>query len=219
MDISAWTALIGVALGSGGFSALGGYLLSGRNERKRDERAAGREREALREKQAEEARTFQRDTLLELHDLLYKINRTTGRSIAADSQRHSETGRYGRDSLPDDLSGQFSELIAGINRLRVRIFDAELRDLTQRYTATLITALNPAMGHGYRRYDGDDDRERYQAQHEMMGSTRLWAQLEEKLGAAIRAQFPGSDVAPVVGQDPGPKAAVLTELHPRSPAA
>jgi hypothetical protein len=49
-----------VVLGSGGFSALAGYLLAGRNERKRDDRAARRKKDALREKQADEGRLFQR---------------------------------------------------------------------------------------------------------------------------------------------------------------
>jgi hypothetical protein len=47
-------------------------------------------------------------------------------------------------------------LTAAINRLRVRIFDKELRDLVRQYTSELIAALNPAQANGLMRQDGDD---------------------------------------------------------------
>jgi hypothetical protein len=214
MDATTWIALVSGIVGGSGISGLGGYILAGRNERNRDERAAEREREALGDKQADEARTFQRDTLLELHDLLYKMNRNAGKSIFADSQRHKETGRYGRDPLPDDLSEQSTELIAAINRLRVRVFDPELRDSVQRYKEMVIRAMDPLLGS---RHDGDDDRVRQLARQEMDAAMLTWLQLEDRIGAAIRAQFPGSDVAQLGGLVPGQRPP--SSANGRRPAA
>jgi hypothetical protein len=200
LDATAWIALVSGIVGGGGVSGFVGYMLAGRNERKRDERMAERERDALRDKQADEARTFQRDTLLELHDLLYKMNRNAGKSIFADTMRHRETGRYGRDRLPDDLSEQFTELIAATNRLRVRVFDPELRDLVLRYREMVTRALDPRLGN---RQDGDDDRVRELARREMDAAMAAWIQLEDKLGVAIRAQFPAAQLGGLVpGQRP-----------------
>ncbi len=202
MNASNIVTLIVGLVGGGGVSALLGYILGGRNELKRDERAASRELTALRERQGDDARTFQRDTLLEIHDLLYKINRMTGRMRSQDSQVFAKTRRYGRDPMPGGWSDEHSELVTAINRLRVRIFDPELRDLIYSYTSLLISALSP----GQRRVDGDD-----YAVYRMSGkldaeSTLMWADLENRLGTAIRAQFPGSDVAesPIPIQTPVP---------------
>ncbi len=198
MDTSTWVALGAVVLGSGGFSALAGYLLAGRNERKRDDRAAEREKEALQEKQADEGRIFQRDTLLELHDLLYKLNRVTGRSQFLDETRYRETGRYARDLLPEELSDRFTELITSINRVRVRIFDRELRDLVDQYVTTII---QHSVSRGNRQ-SGDDEREFRRVKRESIRSSAQWEPLEENLGAAIRSQFPGSDLTPRAGLSP-----------------
>jgi hypothetical protein len=130
MSTQTWIAIVAVILGSGGLSALGGYLLAGRNEEKRDERAAQRDREALRERQKDEGRVFQRDTLLEIHDLLYRLNRNAGRSRHIDEMRYRETGKYGRELSPDDLSDEFSELVGSVNRLRVRIFDRDICEIS-----------------------------------------------------------------------------------------
>lgn len=189
MSASAWIAIAGAIIGSGGISALGGYLLSGRNERKRDVRAAARERETLRERRADEGRVFQRDTLLEMHDLLYKLNRNAGRSQDADETRYHGTGRYGRDPLPGNLSDEFTELTTSINRLRVRIFDPELRDLVEKYTSTVIKASI----HGPRRV-GDDAEKLARVQGIERDILSQYVHLEPVLGASIRSQFPGSDL-------------------------
>jgi hypothetical protein len=196
MSTETWIAIVGVILGSGGLSALGGYLLAGRNERKKDERAAGRDRDALRERQADEGRVFQRDTLLEIHDLLYKMNRNSGRSQHIDEMRYRETGKYGRGQLPDDLSDEFSELVGGINRLRVRVFDRDVRDLIDRYTKTVISS---SISGGQRR-EGDDAEVQARAKRIQMQILDQWGPLEEALGALIRSQFPGSDLAPLDGR-------------------
>jgi hypothetical protein len=152
LSASNWITLVAAIFGSGGISALGGYLLSGRNERKRDDRQEDRERRGTREKQGDEARTFQRDTLLELHDLLYKLNRNAGASQHIDEMRYRSTGLYGRDLLPEELSDGFTFLITSINKLRVRIFDPELRTLIEQYTNAVIAVASADSN----RKEGDD---------------------------------------------------------------
>jgi hypothetical protein len=203
MDTSTWIAFVGAVLGSGGISALGGYLLAGRNERKRDERAAEREREARREKQADEARTFQRDTLLELHDQLYKLNRHQGKIQHIDEMRYRETGRYKRGTMPGGLSDGFTELVTNINRLRVRVFDPELREAIDKYMSMVISLI---FGSALRE-EGDDAEQHTRAGRIDIDITNQYPELEEQLGAAIRSQFPGSDLAP--SAQPGSGAASL----------
>lgn len=178
--------LVAAILGSGGVSGLSGYLLAGRNDQKRDDRMAERERQALRDRRLDDARVFQRDTLLELHDTLYKLNRVTGRSSHLDEMHYRNTGRYGRDPIfPEDLDEKFTELLGAVNRLRVRVFDQELRDLVEQYRESLIRMVR----HGSRT-EGDDSRVRDRARQDEVKSLDLYGQLEEKLGAMIRAQFP-----------------------------
>jgi hypothetical protein len=170
----------------GTVSGLSGYLLAGRNEQKRDDRMAARDRQALRDRRMDDARVFQRDTLLELHDTLYKLNRVVGRTNHLDEMHYRQTGRYGRDPiLPEDLDEKFTELLATVNRLRVRVFDEELRGLIGQYRESLIRG-----GLHGRRTEGDDAETRARAKREEKKSLDLYGRLEEKLGAMIRAQFP-----------------------------
>ncbi len=104
MDATAIVALVVGIIGAGGITSVIGFALGDRNERKKDKRA-------LQARQAEDARTFQRDTLLEIHDLLYKLNRNAGKSEHFEEMRYRETGRYGRDQLPEELSDQFTALL------------------------------------------------------------------------------------------------------------
>jgi hypothetical protein len=214
VDASNIVALIVGLVGGGGLSALLGYILGGRNELKRDDRAASREIAARRERQADDARMFQRDTLLEIHDRLYKINRMTGRMMHQDRQVFAKTRRYARDQMPDGWSDEHSEVLAQINRLRVRIFDPELRDLIYRYTSLLIRALSPRQ----RRVDDDDYAVYTMSQKLDDESTLMWADLENQLGAAIRAQFPGSDVAESLVPIDGPVPAEPAPARREQPA-
>lgn len=189
MDATNWIALVGAIVGSGGFSAFGGYLLAGRNDRKKDERQSEREVKALSEKQAVEGRNFQRETLLELQDLLYSLNRNFGKARHADEMKFRETGRYGRDQLPGSLSDEFTELLTEIHRLRVRIFDPELRNAINDYASMAVDATGVGA-----RQEGDDEDHRREVRRSELRMLNAFGPLEEKLGAAIRSQFPGSDL-------------------------
>ncbi len=128
IDWTAVTAVIGsIATVAGGF---GGYVLAGRNEEARDERADRREtkarRAALAERLEEKRHTFQRDTLLELQDVLLHLTRWRGLVNAQDVKTLKEHGKLFQ--LPDELGGEEPRLaVASAQRLRTRVLDADLR--------------------------------------------------------------------------------------------
>jgi hypothetical protein len=181
-----WTSFALGAFGSGGFSALGGYLLSGLNDRKRDERSAKREQDALAEQQASEGRAFQRDTLLELHDALHMFNRVCGQANRFDEETYRRTGLYGRDQLPGTMSDDLAQMINSINRLRVRIFDDRLRGQIDDYIK-LATQRSQSRE---KRQEGDDAMLREQVTTAEREIATQYPILEEALGVAIRQQFP-----------------------------
>jgi len=128
IDWTAITAVIGsIATVSGAF---GGYVLAGQNEEARDIRADQREvrarRAALAERLEEERHTFQRDTLLELQDVLLELSRWSGLVITQDVKTLKEQGKLSQ--LPDGLGGEEPRLlVASAQRLRTRVLDDDLR--------------------------------------------------------------------------------------------
>jgi hypothetical protein len=72
--VPAWLAVLGLVVPAG--TGLIGYVLAGRNEQARDDRAAKREavarRASVRERLQEQSHAFQRETLLELQDALQR---------------------------------------------------------------------------------------------------------------------------------------------------
>jgi hypothetical protein len=96
--------------------------------------------------------------------------------------------------LPDDLSDDFTALITSIGRLRVRIFDEDIRDLLDRYIKTVIRSSSSGQ-----RREGDDAEVRARAEGIEREALAQWDPLEEALGVLIRAQFPGSDLTPLAG--------------------
>ena len=134
-----WTA-IAAAIGSITTLAgsYGGYLLAGRNEEARDKRADHREaaarRAALGERLEEERHTFQRDTLLELQDVLLQLMRWRGLVNAQDLKTLKERGQL--FLLPDELGGDEPRLaIASAQRLRTRVLDSDLRAAIDEFIA------------------------------------------------------------------------------------
>ncbi len=95
IDWTAITAVIGSITTVAG--SYGGYLLAGRNEEARDQRADQREakarRAALAERLEEERHTFQRDTLLELQDVLLQLSHWQGLVTAEDIKTLKQHGK------------------------------------------------------------------------------------------------------------------------------
>jgi hypothetical protein len=110
-------------------TGLVGYFLAGRNDEARDERASERERvarEVIRDERHEDERHyFQRDTLLELQDVLQREVRAAARVI-----QHDQTTLKSQRSfapIPAELNDESYDIGVAVNRLRVRLLSDELR--------------------------------------------------------------------------------------------
>lgn len=128
IDWTAITAVIGSITTVAG--SIGGYMLAGRNEEKRDERASAREAEgrkaALAERLEEEHRNFQRDNFLALQDELLELARMRALVMAQDKKTLKSQGKLFQ--LPADLGGEEArQKVASAQRLRTRVLDNELR--------------------------------------------------------------------------------------------
>ena len=123
-------------------ASLGGYLIAGRNESRRDERTHQRElqlRVSERGAQLDDARhTLQRETLLALQDAVQAMARLTGRAMHFDHMQARE-GEY--TQLPGTLSDDISANIVEVRRLTSRILDSDVRDAIDVFIA-LSTRLS-----------------------------------------------------------------------------
>lgn len=161
------------------FASLGGYLLAGLNERRRDERTHLRASESRRfERVAElenESHAFQRDTLLSLQDALQKMARLTGKAMHFDHMQARE-GKY--TQLPEGLSEEMLAAEVEVSRLTARVRDPQVRaavkDLTElsAHLSTLPTDLQGLSGYDLERRGNAKLREfgdRYSAVAEVVG--------------------------------------------------
>jgi len=103
------------------WDTLGGYTLAARNEEGRDRRADQREararRAALAERLEEERHNFQRDTFLELQDVLLELTRWQALVISQDLKTL-------KAQLPDELGGNDMRLlVATARKLWTRVLD------------------------------------------------------------------------------------------------
>lgn len=118
-------------------ASLGGYVLAGVNEHRRDERVRKRDLELRameRDSRLDESEhAFQRQTLLELQDALQVMARLTGKTMHFDHMQARE-GRY--TQLPDGLSNDLHANGVDVRRLASRILDADMRDAVDRFTLT-----------------------------------------------------------------------------------
>jgi hypothetical protein len=122
-----WLAVIGFVVPAG--TGLIGYVLAGRNEQARDERAAKREatarRASVRERLEEERHAFQRETLLELQDALQRQVRSVAKIILHDRRTLREHGTL--TQVGPELSGEGYEIGVTTRRLQERVLDSALR--------------------------------------------------------------------------------------------
>jgi hypothetical protein len=128
-DATAWAAVVGPITTM--ISGLGGYLLAGRNEEKRDKRTEQREKtarsEALTERRDDQKHEIQRQTLFDLQDQLQRLARFTAKTLVFD--RDTECGRFKDPAvkLPDKINTGFYEAVREVQRLRNRVLDERLR--------------------------------------------------------------------------------------------
>jgi len=112
---------------------VGGYAGSLVTEWFRDRRHRANQREARAGEWAEKAeqrrRDFQRQTLLDLHNALFELVRTTHQLNLADKRAFRETGKWGQPVAPEELDEQDRLARAKFAILVVRVQDDQLRAL------------------------------------------------------------------------------------------
>ncbi len=120
-------AVLGLVVPAG--TGLVGYVLAGRNEQARDERAAKREatarRASVRERLVEQSHAFQRETLLELQDALQRQVRSVAKMILHDKRTLEEQGTL--TLLGEELDAESYEIGVTVRRLQERVLNATLR--------------------------------------------------------------------------------------------
>lgn len=123
-------------------ASLGGYLIAGGNERRRDEHTLKRElrlRISERGAQLDDNRhTLQRDTLLALQDAMQSMVRLTAKAMHFEHMQ-ARQGEYAR--LPENLSEELMGNAVEVRRLASRILDSDVRDAVDEFIA-LSTRLS-----------------------------------------------------------------------------
>jgi hypothetical protein len=174
------------------FGVLGGYVLAGRNEESRDQRAARRQAQiqgdAFAEQLEQDRHTFQRDTLLQLQDELQNLVRNTAKGIMQDQKTIKEQGQI--FLLAGDLSEEARQITVSVQRLRARVLDDQLRAAVGDFVGACSIA-----GIGLLDYPGgkipDSEREatvaRLERQSQNMGLA--YDRVTELLGIHIRHEL------------------------------
>jgi hypothetical protein len=188
--VTDWTAIVGpITTLLGG---LGGYWLAGRNDDKRDRRAAVREstarRDSLAERLEEDRHIFQRDTLLELQDELQQLVRNTAQISLQDQRTIKAEGQM--YLLDGDLSEENMRLRVSVHRLRSRVLDDQLRTEVGKFTTFCAISGMPLAE--YREGKVPDDQRdeaiaRMQAQIVQIANT--YGELSESLGVHLRREL------------------------------
>lgn len=175
-------------------TALGGVLVGWLTEFIRDHFARRRDREGteaarLREREARNAtrreqrferRTkFQRETLIELQEILQRLLRANGRAVFLDRKALRAGGEWGKQLLPDDLDAEISATNVRSMLLAARVRDDEIRKLTEELrdkcgsvlfskgeaeamgvmveASDMFGSLNERIGKQIRQLDDDED--------------------------------------------------------------
>jgi hypothetical protein len=137
-----------------------------------------RERVAAERHDERERRAFERATLIELQDWLAKLTRATGAIHHADEMEFRSSQRWG---LPTgEWSDRQSEAIVNVNRLRVRLPDADLRAQVEEFTSICIAATMGRMA------EMSHDEAREMAVQARTDAMPLGIRLSEAVGERLR---------------------------------
>jgi hypothetical protein len=180
-----WIAVLGLIVAP--VTGLLGYVLAGRNERARDERAAKREaiarRASVRERLDEERHAFQRETLLELQDALQRQVRCAAKVLLHDRSTLQEHGTL--TQLEPELNEESYEIGVTTRRLKERVLDEALRDAVEEFRShvteietSFISVREMSAETGVQHLDG---LQRDTAQH--------YIALSDQVGTALRAEL------------------------------
>lgn len=126
-------------------ASLGGYMLAGRNERRKDERALRRElrlRISERKSKLDDNRhAIQRETLLSLQDAVQSMARFTGKTLHFD---HMQARKGKATLLPDGLSEDSYQNLVEVRRLTSRILDPHVRAAVDKFIGMTNALTYPA---------------------------------------------------------------------------
>lgn len=141
MDDIPWEQVI--IAGSTLLASLGGYLLAGWNDSRRDRRTNARDRstrnEDRRDAAAQTRHNFQLETLLTLQEAVQRMTRLTTRALFID---HMQARAGKTENLPDDLDADLLANALNVGKLRSRILDAELRAAIETFISSSRDAVN-----------------------------------------------------------------------------
>jgi hypothetical protein len=180
-----WLAVIGLVVPAG--TGLIGYVLAGRNEQARDERAAKREavtrRASVRERLDEQSHAFQRETLLELQDALQRQVRSVAEIILHDRRTLQEQGTL--TLLGPELDEESYEIGVTTRRLQERVLDEALRGAVGEFRRHVADAEVACMAVSEMSAEAGvqylDGLQREVAEH--------YIALSDQVGTALRAEL------------------------------
>jgi hypothetical protein len=191
-----YTALIaagGISVGAI-LSSLNDWGKDRRSEKREigvDQRAIARERATRREETSwrwyENRATFERDTALELQQELYDYGRAFTLVRHADEMSYRKSGKWGIEPA-GDAAEDFRVKTVAINRLRVRLFDATLREHIMEFRNLCGKAIGE---HGSDPADAKQARKR--AQDYEIQAWVIFDTINEQLGTTIRKAFESLD--------------------------
>ena len=173
----------GIVAGATLLASLGGYMLAGRNEQRRDERTLRREidlRKAERSAKLEtDMQALQRETLLALQDAVQIMARLTGRALHFDHMQ-ARQGNY--TQLPDSLNEQIHANGVEVRRLVTRVLDPQVRQAVETFTSlTSRLTISPKDFEGL---VGEDLESRAAAKLAALGTEH--EALSEVIGNTVR---------------------------------
>lgn len=178
-------------------AALGGYVLAGINERKRDERTLRREldlRAAERlAQQDEDFHRLQRQTLLDLQEALQIMARLTGKALFFD---HMQARQQKYTQLPPELNEELHSNGVEVNLLASRVVDVSVRDAVNEFT--LLSAhlsMSPRSLKGL-----SDDHLEARAMERSMQLNEGYVAVSSLLGIRIREEISWRPVAQIPPQ-------------------
>jgi len=151
---------------------IAGAGLAHLNERWRDRRRRGADRESAR-------RAFELDALVALQDAVARQVRAAFAVQHRDEMEFRRSGAYGRQLLPDDLDKEERMARVDVHRYRVRVLDEAIRERSNELAkvCTEATFRDPGVT------DAEARRRCLAALEVAIG---IHAELETRLGARIR---------------------------------
>jgi predicted NodU family carbamoyl transferase len=128
-------------------------------------------RETKKEQRARHA-SFQRETLLELQEVLSDLLRSSGQAEHADEMAYRQAGAWGRNQIPEEVSDQLN-----VRQRRVRVLAERVDDEDARRLATDVVD---------RSLDREQAKSQASSQQATIATITVFKQANERLGHLAR---------------------------------